>query len=265
MPQQYWQTPYNNWNQPQMPSWMTYQSALPAQGMIQQRPSGQMQQEAHMVNNNFQPTRDFAEAFNIMTLAEPSQHWYMDSGASSHVSSEPGNLQSVVNLRTGNSIIMGNGSKIPILFTGNSSFPSNSKPLHLKNVLVAPNIVKNLISVRKFSRDNWCSIEFDPFGFSVKDLQTKKLLLRSDSSGDLYSRMCLYIKLINTLPWFQKLLFYGINALLTQIMRLCDLSSLLSLFLVIRTTYNSVMLVSWVNTQKFSFLNLLLKILNLLN
>lgn len=187
MPQQYWQTPYNNWNQPQMPSWMTYQSALPAQGMIQQRPSGQMQQEAHMVNNNFQPTRDFAEAFNIMTLAEPSQHWYMDSGASSHVSSEPGNLQSVVNLRTGNSIIMGNGSKIPILFTGNSSFPSNSKPLHLKNVLVAPNIVKNLISVRKFSRDNWCSIEFGMIGFSVKDLQTKKLLLRSDSSRDLYS------------------------------------------------------------------------------
>lgn len=42
----------------------------------------------------------------------------------------------------------------------------------------------------------------------------------------------LYIKLINTLPWFRKLLLYGINALLTQIMRLCDLSSLLSLFLV---------------------------------
>jgi hypothetical protein len=41
--------------------------------------------------------------------------------------------------------------------------------------------------VRKFTTDNWCSIEFDLFGFSVKDLITKTPLLRSNSSGDLYS------------------------------------------------------------------------------
>jgi transposase InsO family protein len=42
------------------------------------------------------------------------------------------------------------------------------------------------MSVRKFTRDNLCSIEFDPFGFSVKDLLTRTTILRSTSSGDLY-------------------------------------------------------------------------------
>uniref|UniRef100_A0A8R7QYA1 Integrase catalytic domain-containing protein n=1 Tax=Triticum urartu TaxID=4572 RepID=A0A8R7QYA1_TRIUA len=35
--------------------------------------------------------------------------------------------------------------------------------------------------------DNLCSIEFDPFGFSVKDLLTKTVLLRCNSSGALYT------------------------------------------------------------------------------
>nr|GEV79475.1 putative ribonuclease H-like domain-containing protein [Tanacetum cinerariifolium] len=37
-----------------------------------------------------------------------------------------------------------------------------------------------------FTRDNNCTIEFDAFGFSVKDYLTHHILLRCDSSGDLY-------------------------------------------------------------------------------
>ncbi|XP_012703569.1 uncharacterized protein LOC105914902 [Setaria italica] len=37
------------------------------------------------------------------------------------------------------------------------------------------------------TRDNNCSIEFDAYGFSVKDLQTKTVLLRCNSNGDLYT------------------------------------------------------------------------------
>ena len=42
-------------------------------------------------------------------------------------------------------------------------------PLSPTNVLHAPKIIKNLISVRKFTIDNSVIVEFDPFGFSVKD------------------------------------------------------------------------------------------------
>lgn len=49
-----------------------------------------------------------------------------------------------------------------------------------------PTLSKNLISVRKFSRENHVSIEFDPNGFSLKDLYTKAHLTRCNSPGDLY-------------------------------------------------------------------------------
>lgn len=38
-----------------------------------------------------------------------------------------------------------------------------------------------------FTTDNWSSAEFDPFGFSMQDLPIQKVLLRCESSSDLYS------------------------------------------------------------------------------
>lgn len=70
--------------------------------------------------------------------------------------------------------------------SGSFSFQTNTRPLSLNSILVTPSIIKNLVSVRRFTKDNSCSIEFDPLGFTVKDLHTKKPMLRSDSSGDLY-------------------------------------------------------------------------------
>ncbi|GJZ42787.1 ribonuclease H-like domain-containing protein [Tanacetum coccineum] len=74
----------------------------------------------------------------------------------------------------------------PVTNTGHSILPTHHRPLHLHNVLITPNIIKNLICVRQFTRDNNCTIEFDAFGFSVKDFLTRHILLRCDSSGDLY-------------------------------------------------------------------------------
>nr|GEU93790.1 ribonuclease H-like domain-containing protein [Tanacetum cinerariifolium] len=37
-----------------------------------------------------------------------------------------------------------------------------------------------------YGKDNNCTIEFDAFGFSVKDFLTRRILLQCDSSGDLY-------------------------------------------------------------------------------
>jgi hypothetical protein len=112
--------------------------------------------------------------------------WVMDSGASSHVTGSSGTLTSSHSSFEPNSqhIIVGNGSSLPIVDTGRAEL--TSRPFYLNNILVSPHIVKNLISTRKFSRDNFVSVEFDPFGFSVKDLATRRLLMRSNSLGDLY-------------------------------------------------------------------------------
>lgn len=85
-----------------------------------------------------------------------------------------------------NGIIVGNGHTIPISGYSHTSLPNPNPPLSLKNVLHAPKIIKNLISVRKFISDNCVTVEFDPFVFFVKDFQTRRRIMKCDSQGDLY-------------------------------------------------------------------------------
>jgi hypothetical protein len=82
------------------------------------------------------------------------------------------------------SIIVGNGVTLPVIGTGYSSI---SGSFHQRDVLIAPSIIQNLLSVRKFTTDNFVSLEFDPLGVSVKNLRTRATLLRCDSTGPLYT------------------------------------------------------------------------------
>ncbi|GJT44449.1 ribonuclease H-like domain-containing protein [Tanacetum coccineum] len=128
------------------------------------------------------------QAFNAMSLQypDPDSGWYMDTGATSHLSADTGKLTTIFNKSIIPSIVVGNGATIPVTNSGRSILPSLHRPLYLQNVLVTSNIIKNLISVRQFTRDNKCSIDFDEYGFSVKDYWTRRLLLRCNSTGDLY-------------------------------------------------------------------------------
>ncbi|GKA92548.1 ribonuclease H-like domain-containing protein [Tanacetum coccineum] len=110
----------------------------------------------------------------------------MDTSAFSHLNSNVNNLSIVFNSCLYPSVRVGDGKTIPVTNTGHSILSTLQRPLHLHNVLVTPNIIKNLISVRQFTRDNNCTIEFDTFGFSIKDFLTRHILLTCDSSGDLY-------------------------------------------------------------------------------
>ncbi|GJS93608.1 ribonuclease H-like domain-containing protein [Tanacetum coccineum] len=121
------------------------------------------------------------------TIHDPATSaWNMDTGASSHLNDSVTNLSEVFNSCMYLSVSIGDGHSIPVTNTGHSIFPTSVRPLHLNNVLITPHIVKNLIYVCQFVRDNNCTIEFDAFGFSVKDFMTRQVLLRCDSTGDLY-------------------------------------------------------------------------------
>uniref|UniRef100_A0A8R7K4I0 Retrovirus-related Pol polyprotein from transposon TNT 1-94-like beta-barrel domain-containing protein n=1 Tax=Triticum urartu TaxID=4572 RepID=A0A8R7K4I0_TRIUA len=112
--------------------------------------------------------------------------WYLDSGASSHFTGNPGNLDlSNPSLKPRfTSIVVGNGTHLPIQATGSATLPPHN--FHLRDVLFSPHAVTSLISVRQFTKDNSCSIEFFPLGFVVKDLRTRRVIMISASSGDLY-------------------------------------------------------------------------------
>ena len=98
----------------------------------------------------------------------------------------PGNLTSSTPVQTSTRITVGDGSSLPITHVGHRSFPSTSTPITMSNVLVSPNLVKNLVSVRRLTRENPITVEFDAVGFSVKDARTRMVLHRCDSPDELY-------------------------------------------------------------------------------
>ncbi|KAK2395864.1 hypothetical protein QL285_057557 [Trifolium repens] len=171
------------WNIPPCPypsyNWIRPNNNVPQGGILGPRPQAAL-------NVNAPSPTDIENAIHTLSLAQPDPSWYMDTGATSHMTSSHGNLSSYIKLSKNNKIIVGNGHSVPIHGFGSAHIPLPNPPFILKNVLHAPNLIKNLVSVRKFTTDNKVSIEFDPFGFSVKDIQTRMALMRCESKGDLY-------------------------------------------------------------------------------
>ncbi|XP_071700227.1 uncharacterized protein [Rutidosis leptorrhynchoides] len=146
---------------------------------------GHRLQHAHYSHAGYTPT-DLNHALHTMTLNPPDDTWYMDTGATSHMTANSGNLESYYPLRQRKNIIVGNGHGMPISGFGHSTLSNLSRPLYLHNILHSPNLIKNLISVRRLSIDNNISMEFDPFGFTVKNFPQGTLVLKCDSTSDLY-------------------------------------------------------------------------------
>jgi hypothetical protein len=121
-------------------------------------------------------------------MVPPSQAgWVVDSGATSHMSSENGTVPPLIPLPSPVYVTVGNGAWVPVCFYSNMHLCLPSSNFVLKNVIRVPSLIQNLISVHQFTRDNAVSIEFDLFGFSVKDLRIRHVIIRCNSSGDLYT------------------------------------------------------------------------------
>jgi hypothetical protein len=109
-----------------------------------------------------------------------------DSDATYHTTPSVGNISTLRPLASSNpsSIVVGNGSSLPITSVGDSVLPG---PFYLNNILLAPDMIQYLLSIRRFTTDNLCSMEIDPFDLSVNDLTTKNVIIKSNSTGPLYT------------------------------------------------------------------------------
>jgi len=134
----------------------------------QGRVLGPRPQQATFNVNTPSPT-DIENVLRTLNLAQSDPSWYMDTGATSHMTSLQRMLSSYFKLSRNNKIIVGNGQSIPIYSLGSTQIAAPHPPIVLNNILHAPNLIKNLVSVRKFTTNNKVSIEFDPFGFFVKN------------------------------------------------------------------------------------------------
>jgi hypothetical protein len=91
----------------------------------------------------------------LNNMAPPSQaRWVMDSGATSHMSSDNGIVPSLIPLPSPVFVTVGNGKQVPVRFYSNIHLCLPSSNFVLNSVLRVPSLIKNLISVRQFTRDN---------------------------------------------------------------------------------------------------------------
>lgn len=98
-------------------------------------------------------------------------------GATSLMANNPGIVSCPIPFSHSSRVTVGNGATLPITHTGDTFFSTSSFPIQLRNVVITPNLIKKLISVRALTRDNPVTVEFDHLGFSIKDLRTRTVIL----------------------------------------------------------------------------------------
>jgi len=120
---------------------------------------------------------NIAEAFSACTVQDFNNHeWFPDSGATSHITNNSENLD-VSTVYTGNErVLIGNGQSLPISHKGSVSNIVPQSSLVLSNVLVVPDITKNLISISQLTKQLNCQVIFDSSGFVIQDLATRTVL-----------------------------------------------------------------------------------------
>ena len=112
--------------------------------------------------------------------------WSLDSGASHNITADLNNLTLHAPYNSPYDIVIDDGTGLHITHSGTTSLstPSNSFTLH--NILCAPHMKRNIISISQFCKTNKTSVKFLPSSFRVKDLQTGAILLHSCTKDDIY-------------------------------------------------------------------------------
>jgi hypothetical protein len=139
----------------------------------------------HRFDENFTPDQKHVAAaatnsYNVDT------NWYMDSGATDHITGELDKLVVRDKYHGAEQVHTANGAGMKISHVGKSIIHTPSRNLELRNVLHVPHATKNLISTHRFSLDNNVFFEIHPWFFLVKDRDTRTTLLKGNCHRGLY-------------------------------------------------------------------------------
>ena len=118
-------------------------------------------------------------------------NWYLDSGATHHLTNDINNMH-VSEVFTGTSkLLVGNGVGLSITHIGNAALKSHNSnnaflTLKLNDILLVPQITKNLISISRLTKDNDVVIEFTNKICFVKDKVRNLIILQGKAEKGLY-------------------------------------------------------------------------------
>jgi hypothetical protein len=113
-------------------------------------------------------------------------NWYVNSGATDHITGELEKLTVRNKYQGGDQIHMVSGAGMDISHIGHAVVNTPHRPIHLNNILYVPKARKNLISVHRLTIDNSIFVELHPFFFLIKDQKTRRVLLKGRCVGGLY-------------------------------------------------------------------------------
>ncbi|KAF8396137.1 hypothetical protein HHK36_017750 [Tetracentron sinense] len=138
-------------------------------------------------NHSYQ-AEEIPQALAAMTVTDPHDlEWIPDTGASSHMTNNPGILNTVKPYMGHDKIIIGDGKELSISHVGYALLPTPHGNLPLSNVLLVPKITKNLLSVGQLSDDLSYIFEFSSDGFVIKDKKTGRILATKIKEGGIYA------------------------------------------------------------------------------
>lgn len=103
-------------------------------------------------------------------------NWYVDSGATNHVTSDLEKLSAHDRYNGHVQVHTANGAGMSISYIGNTVLHTSSANLHLKKILHVPSANKSLLSFHRLTSDNDAFLEFHRNFFLIKDRTTKKSL-----------------------------------------------------------------------------------------
>jgi hypothetical protein len=117
----------------------------------------------------------------------PHESWFLDSGATTHVTPDL-NCLSSSQPYTGTDVVhMGNGTCLKISHIGSTILSTSGQPLVLTNVLHVPLITKKLLSIQQLTQDNNVLIEFTSTSCFIKDKHTRRTILTGILTNGLYA------------------------------------------------------------------------------
>jgi hypothetical protein len=118
-------------------------------------------------------------------VAAPHECWFLDSGATTYVTSDINCLSSSQSYTGIDTVHMGNGTCFCTSLTlVQQFFQLLLSLLLLTNVLHVPSIIKKLLSIQQSTKDNDVIVEFTSDSYFIKERHTKRtILIRTLTNG----------------------------------------------------------------------------------
>ena len=140
----------------------------------------------HRFDENYVPDERHVAAAAQAAYAVDT-NWYIDSGATDHITSELDKLTVREKYKGTEKIHTANGVGMQIKHIGHALVHTpDNHTLHLKNVLHVPHATKNLISASRLAEDNYVFLEIHSKYFLVKDRATRNIILKGRCRKGLY-------------------------------------------------------------------------------